>query len=86
MEHARIGDIYFNYTGIHGRIRFFQVVKVCKSYDEVIELQVIEKGKFAKPGNPMDNGKIHHLKMAGFIKKAFTCLYDKSERVDLYSV
>ena len=55
MEHARIGDIYYNYSGTHGKVRFFQVVKICRNYDEVIELQVIEKGKYAKPGDPINN-------------------------------
>lgn len=86
MEHARIGDIYYNYSGTYGKVRFFQVVKICRNYDEVIELQVIEKGKYAKPGDQINNKKTYHLKMAGFIRKAFTCLYDKSEKVNLYLI
>ena len=86
MEHARMGDIYYNYSETHGKVRFFQVVKICRNYDEVIELQVIEKGKYAKPGDPINNEKTYHLKMAGFIRKAFTCLYDKSEKVNLYFI
>ena len=85
-EQIFIGDIFFNYIGEQGSVKFYMVVEKNKKIIKCQELETIATKKipkYAKPGKPI-KGRFYIMKNET-IHGEWCCPYTKSEPVSFYS-
>ena len=85
MEQIFIGDIFFNYIGEQGSVKFYMVVEKNKKTIKCQELEVLLTKKIprnAKPGSPIE-GKFYIMKNET-IKGEWCCPYSNKEPVSQY--
>lgn len=78
-----VGDVFYNYSGSQGSVKFYKVVSVGKKIVKCQELEAIGT-RYAKPGKPF-KGKYFLMKNE-MIHGEWCCLYDKKEPVEAFWV
>lgn len=84
-EQIFIGDIFFNYIGEQGSVKFYMVVEKNKKTIKCQELEVLLTKKIprnAKPGSPIE-GKFYIMKNET-IRGEWCCPYSNKEPVSQY--
>ena len=85
MEQISIGDIYYNYIGEQGSVKFYMVVEKNKNTIKCQELETIATKKipkYAKPGEPIE-GRFYIMKNET-IHGEWCCSYFDKEPVSKY--
>lgn len=85
MEQISIGDIFFNYIGEQGSVKFYMVVEKKEKTIKCQELETIATKKipkYAKPGEPIKDR--FYIMKNETIHGEWCCPYTKSEPVSFY--